>query len=161
MSTDPQSKSEKHTLEDRDSPKGKPDLATEFKLTKAGIWDVYEQIPHNGFSINIPWLPGAVRNLEIIEDLPFVWRLVKDMGKIESCWYYLFLFISTKVLVALQPAVALWYEVLRILCIWTSLTLIPQVHQSLPHRCSYLFFEIPSSPLTKISGQNSDERTAS
>jgi hypothetical protein len=115
MSPDPQLKDEKRAPDDDDgSAKRKSDLAKEFKLTKAGVWDMYEQTPHSKFGIDIPWLSKLTRNLEVIEDVPFVWRLVKDMRKMKSCWYYLFLFMLVKFLVALQPAVALWCVVLRV-----------------------------------------------
>jgi len=89
------------------------DLAKEFKHTKAGIWDAYEQIPAEKFGINIPGVSKLFRHLEFVEDLPFVWRMVKDVAKIKSCFYYLCLFIFVKVLASLEPAVALWYVAQR------------------------------------------------
>ena len=111
------SKSEKRPTDDDDCAQRKSDLAKEFKHTKAGIWDVYEQIPTGKFSINIPGVSKLPRNLEFVQDLPFVWRMVKDVIKIKSCWYYLCLFITVKFLASLEPAVSLWYAALRIISI--------------------------------------------
>jgi len=91
-----------------DRTQSKSDLAEEFKRTKAGIWEVYEQIPTGKIGAIIPGTSKLFRNLELIEDLPFVWRMVTDVIKIKSCWYYLCLFVLVKLLSSLEPAVALW-----------------------------------------------------
>ena len=115
MSTHPRPKSEKHVLDNGgDCTQKKSDFAKEFKHTAAGVWDVYEQIPHNKFGINIPWIAKLTRNLEIINDLPFIWRVVKDVVNIKSCRYYLFSFIFVRILLSLQPALTLWCVVLHI-----------------------------------------------
>lgn len=117
MSPRPPPTSEKRAQHDTDRLKRKSNLANEFKHTKAGVWDVYEQIPHNKFGINIPWISKLTRNLEIINDLPFIWRVVKDVLNIKSCRYYLFPLILVKVLLSLQPAVTLWCVALRVIYI--------------------------------------------
>ena len=111
MSTHPHPKSEKRALADDDDTGRKSNLAKEFKHIKAGIWDVYEQIPHSKFGIDIPWISELTRNLEVVEDWPFFWRMVKDVTKIKSFWYHLSLFVLIKTLVSLQPAVTLWYVI--------------------------------------------------
>ena len=98
-------------MDDDDCARRKSDLAKEFKHTKTGIWDAYEQIPAGRLNINIPGVSKLAQGLEIVEDLPFVWRMVKDVATIESCWYYLCLFTFVKLLVSLEPAVALWFVV--------------------------------------------------
>jgi hypothetical protein len=113
MSTDPHSKPEKPSIGDDDRAQRKSDLAKELKHTKAGIWDVYEQVPNGKFIINIPGLSKLFQNLEFVQDLPFVWRMVKDVIKIKSCWYYLCLFTVVKFLASLEPAAALWCVALR------------------------------------------------
>ena len=115
MSPPPHQKSEKGTQDDNDRAQRKADLAKEIKHTKAGIWDVYEQIPQGRFGFDSPWVEKVVRNLEILEDLPFYWRMVKDVVKFKSCRYYLSLFLLVKTLVSLQPAVRLWYVILRVI----------------------------------------------
>ena len=101
---------------DDDHTQGKSDLAKEFKHTKADIWEVYEQIPTGKIGA-IPGVSKLFRNLEIIEDLPFVWRMVKEVITIKSCWYYLCLFMFVKFLASLEPAVALWFVIIRVIYI--------------------------------------------
>lgn len=113
MSTHSHPESEKRALDDDRSSKGEPNFAKEFKHTKAGVWDVYEQVPHNKFGLKIPWISKLTRNLEIVNDLPLIWRVIKDVMNIKSCRYYLLSFILVKILLSLQPAVALWCVVLR------------------------------------------------
>lgn len=113
MSTHLRPESEKSAPDDDHSTQRKSDFSKEFKHTKAGVWDVYEQIPHNKFGIHIPWIAKLTRNLEIFNDLPFIWKVVKDITDIKSCRYYLFLFILVKILLSLQPAVTLWCVALR------------------------------------------------
>ena len=117
MSTALHSKDEKRALDDGDRARRNADLAKEFKHTKAGIWDVYEQIPASRLGINIPGVSKLLRHFEFVEDLPFVWRMVKDVAKIKSCWYYLCLFIFVEILASLEPAVALWCVTLHIISI--------------------------------------------
>lgn len=114
-SMDPHPTSEKRTPDDEDAAKRKAELAKEFKHTKAGIWDVYEQVPHSKFGFDIPWIEKVARNLEILDDLPFFWRMVKEIMGFKSCRYYLCLFILVKTLVSLEPAVTLWYVILCII----------------------------------------------
>jgi hypothetical protein len=113
MSTQPHPKSEKRAQDDEDRAQRKADLAKEFRHIKAGIWDIYEQIPHSRFGIDIPWISNITRNLEIFEDLPFFWRVIKDVFRMKSCRYYLSLYILVKILLSLQPAVALWCVLLH------------------------------------------------
>jgi len=110
-------KDEKRALGGDDRAQRNADLAKEFKHTKAGIWDVYEQIPAGKFGINIPGASKLLRHFEFVEDLPFVWRMVKDVAKINSCCYYLCLFVFVKALASLEPAVALWCVALRTISI--------------------------------------------
>lgn len=114
MSTNPRPGPEKRATGDHSTVRGKPELAKEFKHTKVGIWDVYEQIPPTSkIGVNIPGISKLFHNFGIIEDLPFVWRMVKDVTKIKSCWYYLCLFTFVKALASLEPAVTLWCAILR------------------------------------------------
>ena len=113
MLANPHSESEKRPIDDDDAAQRKSDLTKELKHTKAGIWDAYEQIPTGRFGINIPGVSKLSRNFEFIQDLPFVWRMLKDVIKIKSCWYYLSLFTVVKILASLEPAVALWCVALR------------------------------------------------
>lgn len=95
-------------MDDNNSTKRKSDLAKELKHTRAGVWDIYEQVPQNGFGFDLPWTSDLNPNLNAFGNLPLVWKVVKDVIKIKSCGYYLCLFILVKILLSLQPAVALW-----------------------------------------------------
>ena len=117
MSARPRPESEKRAMGDDDCAHRKSDLAKEFKHTKAGVWEVYEQIPASKIGISIPGISKLSHNLEIVGDLPFVWRMVKDVIKIKSCWYYLCLFTLVKVLASLEPAVTLWCVTRRVIYI--------------------------------------------
>jgi len=101
---------------DGDRTQRKSDLAEEFKHTTTDIWEVYEQIPTGKIGAITPGISKLFRNLELVEDLPFVWRMVGDVIKIKSCWYYLCLFVFVRLLASLEPAVALW-SVIRVLYI--------------------------------------------
>jgi len=145
---------------DDDCTQRKSDLAKEFKHTKTDIWEVYEQIPTGKIGAIIPGISKLFRNLELIEDLPFVWRMVRDVIKIKSCWYYLCLFILVKLLSSLEPAVELWCVIIRVIfrplivLIFTT-----QVHQSLPHHRSYSS-EPPLHPLIGVTDPSGRGRTA-
>ena len=137
MSTPLHQNAEKLTPDDDDrTPRGS-DLLKEFKHTSAGVWDVYEQIPYSWSFSDIPLVSKLVHNVKVIEDLSFVWRMVKDIAKIKSCWYYMCALALVKLLAALQPAVALWCVILLKLKFRTHLTPSAKVHRPLPHYCSY------------------------
>ena len=102
------SESEKRALNDGGHPPKQSDHAKEFKHLKIGVWDVYEQVPPKGFGNAVPGISKFTRGLGTFKDLPFFWRVLKDIAGIKSCWYYLGPFILVKVLLSLQPAVALW-----------------------------------------------------
>ena len=79
------------------------------KHTRLGVWDLYEQVDPG-----VAQLPGVfqlARRLEVLNDLPYVWRMVKDVASIESCWFYFFIYCVVELLSALLPAVTLWFVV--------------------------------------------------
>jgi hypothetical protein len=138
MSTNPHPESEKRPTMNGDGHAHRgSDLVNEFKHTKTGIWEVYEQIPAGRAGISFPGIAKLSRNLEIIGDLPFVWRMVKDVVKIKWCLYYLSLYIFVKALASLEPAVSLWCVICALSSFAIVLTSTAQVHGSLPHHCSY------------------------
>lgn len=135
MFANPYPQFQKHPLEEFDDrTQAISDLAREFKYTKAGIWDVFEQIPVSKFNVNIPGMSKLSRQFEFVGDLPFVWRMVKDVIKINSCWYYLSLFTLAKLLAALEPAVALWCVESYLLSVFDAIFTSPtQVLRPLPY----------------------------
>lgn len=84
------------------------DFAKELKHTNHGVWDVYQQIPQSKFGVGVAWASTLTPTLEIIQDVPFAWKMVKDVIKIKSCWYYICPLVVVKLLASFQPAVALW-----------------------------------------------------
>ena len=85
-----------------------PEDAKHVKHTKLGVWDLYqEKAP------NLARIPGATRAelyLEMCQSFPFVWRMLKDIGRIRSCWFMLGIYTSMVVLGSLVPALSLWYS---------------------------------------------------
>ncbi|KAI5120220.1 hypothetical protein M0805_000035 [Coniferiporia weirii] len=85
-----------------------PDDARRVKHSKLGVWDLYEEI-----APELKNVPGAAR-LEQLNDIkqsaPYVWRMLKDLGGLKSCWFLLAVYITVTAILSLLPAVALWYS---------------------------------------------------
>ena len=77
------------------------------KHTRLGVWDLYEQADPG--IIRLPGVTGLARRLEVLNDLPYVWRMVKDVASIKSCWLYFLIYCIIELLSALLPAVTLWF----------------------------------------------------
>lgn len=93
-----------------------PEDDKHVKHTKLGVWDLYKEVQPELKSI-----PGSSRlepYLEMYQSLPFVWRMIQDIGSIRSCWVMLVTYLVLTILSALIPAVSLWYsgQLLRIVC---------------------------------------------
>lgn len=85
-----------------------PEDAKHVKHTKLGVWDLYEEK-----SPTLARIPGGSRAesyLEMYQSLPFVWRMLKDIGSIRSCWIMLGIYAIMVVLGSLVPALSLWYS---------------------------------------------------
>jgi hypothetical protein len=76
------------------------------KHSRLGVWELYEE-KHPEIS-RIPGASRAESYLEIVQSLPYVWRMIKDIGSIENCWLLLSLYLCVIVVSSLIPAVALW-----------------------------------------------------
>ncbi|KAJ7583266.1 P-loop containing nucleoside triphosphate hydrolase protein [Mycena floridula] len=77
-----------------------------IKHVKLGIWDVYEEIdPKTSRYERL-----ASRFHEAREALPFMWRMVKDVLAIRSCWFPLCVYLAARFVSSLIPAVAMWYS---------------------------------------------------
>ena len=76
------------------------------KHSRLGVWDLYEE-RHPELS-RIPGASRAESYLEIAQSLPYVWRMIRDIGCIKNCWLLLSLYLFVTILSALVPAVALW-----------------------------------------------------
>lgn len=86
-----------------------PDDATRVKHTRLGVWDLYEE-KEPEFD-RLPGLSRLERFLTIKQTFPYVWRMVKDIGSIRSCWLLLFAYLALELLQSLIPAAVLWYDI--------------------------------------------------
>ncbi|KAF7986144.1 hypothetical protein HWV62_38510 [Athelia sp. TMB] len=91
-----------------------PEDEKHVKHTKLGVWDLYRETQPE-----LQHIPGSSRMepyLEMYQSLPFVWKMILDIGSIRSCWVMLTAYLSLVIMAALVPAVSLWYsgQLLRI-----------------------------------------------
>ena len=84
-----------------------PHDANTVKHTRLGVWDLYEQVDSG--IIRLPWVSEVARRLEVLNDLPYVWRMFKDVASIKSCWLYFLIYCIIEFLSSLLPAVTLWF----------------------------------------------------
>ncbi|KZP30394.1 P-loop containing nucleoside triphosphate hydrolase protein [Athelia psychrophila] len=91
-----------------------PEDETHVKHTKLGVWDLYKETQPE--LQNIPGSSRLEPYLEMYQSMPFVWKMIQDIGSIRSCWVMLATYLVFVVLAALIPAVSLWYsgQLLRI-----------------------------------------------
>ncbi|KIY69884.1 P-loop containing nucleoside triphosphate hydrolase protein [Cylindrobasidium torrendii FP15055 ss-10] len=80
----------------------------EAKHTKIGIWDFYqERLPKTAsLGIGVPFF----KRFQVSQDAPYLWTMLKDIGKDQSCAVLIGLLASCKLASALLPAVSLWYS---------------------------------------------------
>lgn len=97
-------------IRSRGSGKGtfNPEDAKHVKHTKLGVWDLYQE--KRPELAHIPGAANAEPYLEMYHSLPFVWRMLKELGQIRRCWVLLFLYLLIVSLASLVPAVSLWYS---------------------------------------------------
>ncbi|KAJ6569472.1 P-loop containing nucleoside triphosphate hydrolase protein [Mycena capillaripes] len=87
-----------------------PEDTRKVKHTRMGIWDLYEEIEPK---LNL--VPGSLRSqLETYHEMkgsfPFVLRMFKEIGSIRACWWLLAGYLTIALILALIPAVELWYS---------------------------------------------------
>lgn len=76
-----------------------------IKHTRIGVWDLYEE-KHS----DIP-IPGASRleiTSQMLQDLPYVWIMLKDICRIRRCLVLVMLYLAAEVAASLIPAISLW-----------------------------------------------------
>ncbi|KAK0202956.1 P-loop containing nucleoside triphosphate hydrolase protein [Desarmillaria ectypa] len=76
--------------------------------TRVGVWDLYQEKPE--VLTQIPWSSRLEPYVEMLGNMPYFWRMLRDIGSIRSCWILLGLNLLVHILGALIPAVALWYS---------------------------------------------------
>ena len=93
-----------------------PEDDKHVKHSKLGVWDFYQE--RRPELARIPGAAKAEPYLEMYQSLPFVWKMLKELGQIKSCWILLSLYLLIVLLASLVPAVSLWYsgQLLKIVC---------------------------------------------
>ncbi|KAG2343934.1 P-loop containing nucleoside triphosphate hydrolase protein [Suillus weaverae] len=79
-----------------------------FKHTRSGIWDIYEERQSN-----LPRIPVSSISETytlIIQSVPHLVRMLKDVFGIRRCSILLSAYLAVEVLASLIPAVSLWYS---------------------------------------------------
>ncbi|KAG8220222.1 P-loop containing nucleoside triphosphate hydrolase protein [Butyriboletus roseoflavus] len=94
-----------------------PDDAIRIKHTRIGVWDLYEEKRSD-----IP-IPGASRletTSQMLQGLPYVWRMLKDICSIRRCLVLIILYLVVEVVASLIPALSLWYSGQLLLLVETA-----------------------------------------
>ena len=83
-----------------------PQNRTLVEHRQYGIWDLY--IERRGPKLSyIPSSWRVERYAGILNDLPYLWRTVRDVGAV--AWPLLVLYVVITLLTSLVPALSLWY----------------------------------------------------
>ena len=83
-----------------------PEDTARVKHTRLGVWDLYEEKePELDL---LPGLSRFERYLTLKQTMPYIWRMVKDIGSIRSCWPLLLAYLALELIAALIPAAVLW-----------------------------------------------------
>ena len=80
--------------------------------TRLGVWDLYEEIRHE-----VEKVPGGSqleRLYDVKQSVPFVWRMLRDIGSQRNCWSLLVVYALVEVIAAFIPAVSLWCVVFEL-----------------------------------------------
>lgn len=85
-----------------------PEDVKRVEHTKLGVWDFYQE--RHPTLDRIPGVSTAESYLQMYQSLPYVYRMVKDIGSIRYCWIMLSTYLLLVVLGSLIPAVSLWYS---------------------------------------------------
>ncbi|KAJ7356592.1 P-loop containing nucleoside triphosphate hydrolase protein [Mycena albidolilacea] len=86
-----------------------PEDTQKVKHTRIGIWDLYEEVEPR-----LKHVPGYFRSRletfhEVKHSVPFILRMFKEIGAIRACWWLLAGYLIITLVLALVPAVELWY----------------------------------------------------
>ncbi|KAH8120695.1 P-loop containing nucleoside triphosphate hydrolase protein [Phellopilus nigrolimitatus] len=85
-----------------------PDDTRRVKHSKIGVWDLYEEVTPE--LKNVPGGAKLEQLNDIKQSIPYVWRMLKDLSGLKSCWLALVSYVTVTAILALLPAVALWYS---------------------------------------------------
>jgi len=112
------------------------------KHTRIGVWDLYEEIRTDVTPI-IPGSSGLETYAQIVQCMPYVVRMLKDVLSIKRCRTLFAAFFVVEVSSSLLPAVSLWYAH-RVVFIFLYLyNFFPQVFRTTPpHRNLFFSFHL-------------------
>lgn len=86
-----------------------PEDKSRVKHSRIGVWDLYEEItPRLGL---FGW-PTIQPLFDIVENVPYVWRMLIDVASIRECNYLLLAYLIIELVASLLPALSLWSVVL-------------------------------------------------
>ncbi|KAJ3574984.1 hypothetical protein NP233_g1402 [Leucocoprinus birnbaumii] len=84
-----------------------PEDKSRVKHSRIGVWDLYEEITPRLSLVGWPTLQPL---FDIIENLPYVWRMLVDVTSIRECNLLLVAYLFVELILALLPALSLWYS---------------------------------------------------
>ncbi|KAF5355839.1 hypothetical protein D9756_004318 [Leucocoprinus leucothites] len=84
-----------------------PEDKSRVKHSRIGVWDLYEEVtPRLGL---VGW-PTFQPLLDVIENLPYIWRMLVDVTSIRECNILLVAYLCIELILSLLPALSLWYS---------------------------------------------------
>jgi hypothetical protein len=86
-----------------------PQDARRIKHSRIGIWDLYEERQTNSNLLRIPGSSIVETFAQMIQNTPYVMRMLKDVLGIRRVQMLLPIFLIMEVSNSLIPAVSLWY----------------------------------------------------
>ncbi|KAL4265122.1 Type 1 protein exporter [Pleurotus pulmonarius] len=95
-----------------------PEHPTNIKHTRLGVWDLYDEVAPE--LVSVPGSSSLETYMEMVNNLPYVWRMLKDIVTIPSCLTLLVLYLILEFAVALVPAVSLWYSSQMLIIVQTA-----------------------------------------
>lgn len=87
-----------------------PKDARRVRYTRVSVWDLYEECQTNSSLPRIPGSSIAETCAQMIQNTPYLVRMLKDVLSIRRVQILLPIFLITEVLDSLIPAVSLWYS---------------------------------------------------
>ncbi|KAG6332407.1 hypothetical protein ID866_6678 [Astraeus odoratus] len=85
-----------------------PNDAKRIKHTRMGVWDLYEERQTD--RIPISYSSRLETYAEMLQGLPYVLRMLKDICSMRRCLMLMSLYLLVEVAAALIPAVSIWYS---------------------------------------------------
>ncbi|KAJ7051170.1 P-loop containing nucleoside triphosphate hydrolase protein [Mycena amicta] len=87
-----------------------PDDGSKVRHTKIGVWDLYEEIEPKASFVPSSILPTLESYHSMKGSLPYVWRMLKEIASIPSCLWLLAGYLLITLILAVIPAIELWYS---------------------------------------------------